>query len=113
MMVEDHPFDYKDFAGVIPSGYGAGIVEIWDNGTYTDLANSDDETAEKNLLAGLNAGNLKVVLHGKKLKGEFALVKLKNSEDNAWLLLKHRDEYATDEDVTKKDKSVVSGKTLE
>lgn len=98
MMVEDHPFDYKDFAGVIPSGYGAGIVEIWDSGTYTDLANSDEETAEKNLLAGLKAGNLKVVLHGKKLKGEFAVVKIKNSEDNAWLLLKHRDKYAVTEE---------------
>src|SRR6476659_2404736 len=41
MMVEDHPYDYKDFAGVIPSGYGAGIVEIWDEGTYADLDNSD------------------------------------------------------------------------
>src|SRR6186997_711096 len=55
MMVEDHPYDYKDFAGVIPSGYGAGIVEIWDEGTYSDLENSDIKTAQKHLKAGLHA----------------------------------------------------------
>src|SRR6478672_10070740 len=55
MMVEDHPYDYKDFAGVIPSGYGAGIVEIWDEGTYADLDNSDIKTAQKKLRAGLKA----------------------------------------------------------
>jgi bifunctional non-homologous end joining protein LigD len=98
MMVEDHPYDYKDFAGVIPSGYGAGIVEIWDKGNYSDLENSDIKTAEKNLRAGLKAGNLKFRLFGKKLKGEFALVKLKGREENSWLLIKHRDEYAVDDD---------------
>src|ERR1051326_6046376 len=68
MMVEDHPYDYKDFAGIIPEGnYGAGIVEIWDHGTYTDVEGSDKKTAEKKLLAGLKAGNLKFTLHGKKL----------------------------------------------
>src|SRR5687767_1177198 len=85
MMVEDHPYDYKDFTGVIPEGnYGAGIVEIWDSGTYSDLENSDKAAAEKKLRAGLESGNLKVRLFGKKLKGEFALVKIKGSEDNAW-----------------------------
>ena len=70
MMVEDHPYEYKDFKGIIPEGnYGAGIVEIWDNGTYSAL--TDDETADhkKLLKAGLKAGNLKFVLKGKKLKG--------------------------------------------
>jgi bifunctional non-homologous end joining protein LigD len=94
MMVEDHPYDYKDFKGVIPEGYGAGIVEIWDNGKYTDIENDDKEIAEKKLKAGLKAGNLKFTLSGKKLKGEFALVKLKSKEDNAWLLIKHKDKYA-------------------
>jgi bifunctional non-homologous end joining protein LigD len=95
MMVEDHPYDYKDFEGVIPEGnYGAGIVEIWDEGEYTDLDNSDKKTAQKKLLTGLHSGNLKFVLHGKKLKGEFALVKLKGKEDNSWLLLKHKDKYS-------------------
>ncbi len=57
MMVEDHPYDYKDFEGVIPSGYGAGIVEIWDNGKYSDIDESEKPEAEKKLLAGLKAGN--------------------------------------------------------
>jgi bifunctional non-homologous end joining protein LigD len=94
MMVEDHPYSYKDFKGVIPSGYGAGIVEIWDKGTYTDIEKSDRATAEKKLKAALKAGNLKFSLKGKKLKGEFALVKLKSDQENAWLLIKHNDEYA-------------------
>lgn len=98
MMVEDHPYDYKDFSGVIPSGYGAGIVEIWDKGTYSDLENSDMKTAQKNLKAGLKAGNVKIRMFGKKLKGEFALVKLKGREENSWLLIKHNDEYAVSEE---------------
>jgi bifunctional non-homologous end joining protein LigD len=99
MMVEDHPYDYKDFEGTIPEGnYGAGIVEIWDSGSYADIENSTKEKAEKNLLAGLKAGNLKFQLFGKKLKGEFALVKLKSKEDNSWLLIKHNDAYAVDTD---------------
>ncbi len=99
MQVEDHPYDYKDFKGVIPEGnYGTGIVEIWDSGTYTDIENSGDN-AEKKLLKGLEAGSLKLILHGKKLKGEFALVKLKNdtAKNNAWLLIKHHDQYAVNE----------------
>ncbi|HVZ95755.1 MAG TPA: DNA polymerase ligase N-terminal domain-containing protein [Chitinophagaceae bacterium] len=97
MMVEDHPYDYKDFEGVIPKGnYGAGIVEIWDEGTYADAENSPKEIAEKKLRAGLKAGDLKFQLFGKKLKGEFALVKLRGKDDNSWLLIKHRDSYATD-----------------
>ncbi len=96
MMVEDHPYSYKDFNGIIPSGYGAGIVEIWDNGKYTDLDGSERKVAEKNLKAGLKSGSLKFTLHGKKLKGEFALVKLKGKDENAWLLIKHNDKHAAD-----------------
>jgi bifunctional non-homologous end joining protein LigD len=104
MMVEEHPYDYKDFAGIIPKGnYGAGIVEIWDNGQYADLENSEKKKAEKNLKAGLKSGNLKIRLFGKKLKGEFALVKIKNSEDNSWLLIKHNDEYAVHEEYNSED----------
>jgi bifunctional non-homologous end joining protein LigD len=99
MMVEDHPYNYKNFAGIIPEGnYGAGIVEIWDEGHLSDLDNSDKKTAEKKLKAGIHAGNLKFRLHGKKLKGEFALVKLKSKQENAWLLIKHKDEFAIFED---------------
>ena len=112
MMVEDHPYDYKDFAGVIPEGnYGAGIVEIWDSGTYSDIENSSKKIAEKNLRAGLTNGDLKFQLFGKKLKGEFVLVKLKGKEDNSWLLIKHHDEYAVDNEYnseaeTKKDSPI-------
>ena len=94
MMVEDHPYSYKDFKGVIPAGYGAGIVEIWDSGKYTDIEHSDRQTAEKKLKAGLKSGDLKFSLQGKKLKGEFALVKIKSDQGNAWLLIKHKDKYA-------------------
>jgi bifunctional non-homologous end joining protein LigD len=103
MMVEDHPYDYKDFAGVIPSGYGAGIVEIWDKGTYTDLEENDIETAEKNLLKQLHSGSIKIKMKGRKLKGEFALVKLKNAEENSWLLIKHKDKYAVKEEYSAED----------
>ena len=106
MMVEDHPYDYKDFAGIIPEGnYGAGIVEIWDSGTYADVDNSNKEAAEKKLRAGLKAGNLKFKLFGKKLKGEFALVKLKSKKDNSWLLIKHNDEYSKDNDYNSEEET--------
>lgn len=98
MMVEDHPYNYKNFAGIIPEGnYGAGIVEIWDEGQVSDLDNSDKKIAERTLKAGIHAGNLKFRLHGKKLKGDFALVKLKGKQENAWLLIKHKDEFAVSE----------------
>lgn len=115
MMVEDHPYDYKDFEGIIPSGYGAGTVIVWDEGTYESslLKNGDKKAQDKNLRQQLHQGNLKVTLHGKKLKGEFALVKTKGMGENSWLLIKHKDKYASNEDILKKDKSVVSKKTIE
>lgn len=99
MMVEDHPYEYRTFEGSIPKGnYGAGEVEIWDEGTYHPLITKNKKEDEKELLKELNAGSLKFVLKGKKLKGEFALVKIKNDDKgNAWLLIKHHDQYATDE----------------
>ena len=107
MMVEDHPYDYKNFAGEIPEGnYGAGIVEIWDEGTYNDIDNSSKDVAVKKLRAGLKAGNLKFQLFGKKLKGEFALVKLKGKEDNSWLLIKHNDDYAVDTDYNSEEQTL-------
>ncbi|MBS1741875.1 MAG: non-homologous end-joining DNA ligase [Bacteroidetes bacterium] len=97
LMVEDHPYDYKDFKGIIPEGYGAGIVEIWDKGTYCGEDEKGNAVDEKATRAALKAGNLKFSLNGKKLKGSFALVKLKNnSKGNSWLLIKHRDKYAVD-----------------
>ncbi|MBW8524823.1 3'-phosphoesterase [Chryseobacterium chendengshani] len=95
MMVEDHPYDYKDFEGNIPEGnYGAGQVEVWDSGTYEPLDDTSKLSDEKELLKELKAGSLKFILHGKKLKGEFALVKMKNTEGNSWLLIKHKDKFA-------------------
>lgn len=115
MMVEDHPYDYKDFEGIIPKGqYGGGTVIVWDQGTYQpiDFKGSAKE-AEKLLLKQLHSGSLKIVLKGKKLKGEFALVKIHGMAENSWLLIKHDDRYASTEDITEKDKSVISKKTIE
>ncbi|PBJ14381.1 DNA ligase D [Flavobacterium sp. ACN6] len=112
MMVEDHPYSYKDFEGTIPEGnYGAGNVIVWDNGTYT----SDEKTTsdEKQLLADLKKGRLSFILKGKKLKGEFSLVKLHGKQENAWLLIKKQDKYATDTDILENNKSIISKRTLE
>ncbi len=94
MMVEDHPYDYKDFEGNIPKGnYGAGQVEIWDNGTYKPIKERK-LSDPKEVVKQLEEGSLKLLLKGEKLKGEFTLVKMKNAENNAWLLIKHSDEFA-------------------
>ena len=90
MMVEDHPVSYFDFEGVIPPGnYGAGTVMVWDLGAWEPLG--DPATM-------LQKGDLKFRLNGKKLKGEFALVRLRSrragSKGNEWLLIKKRDQYA-------------------
>lgn len=115
MMVEDHPFDYRDFEGIIPKGnYGAGTVIVWDQGTYTPMEKfATKKEQEKHLLQKLEKGDLKIVMNGKKLKGEFALVRTNGMGENSWLLIKHRDKYATEDDITLKDKSVQSGKTIE
>lgn len=100
MMVEDHPYEYRRFEGSIPQGnYGAGEVEIWDEGTYEPLEKITGKTDDLIMRAELHKQSLKVILHGKKLKGEFALVKIKNTaEENAWLLIKHKDKYSVSED---------------
>lgn len=95
--VEDHPMEYNKFHGVIPKGnYGAGTVDIWDEGTYTvdpDHAKTKNEKAE--LRKMLEKGQLKFVMNGTHLKGSFALVRLRDEKN--WLLIKHRDKYAVDE----------------
>lgn len=115
MMVEDHPFDYRNFEGIIPEGeYGGGTVIVWDEGTYEPIESIKGKKAqEKHLLAQLKSGSLKIKLHGEKLHGEFALVKTHGMGDNAWLLIKHNDDYASKKDITKLDTSVLSGKTIE
>ncbi|MDB5109514.1 MAG: ligD [Mucilaginibacter sp.] len=115
MMVEDHPYDYRDFEGIIPQGeYGGGTVIVWDEGTYEPIEEiKGKKEQEKHLLKQLKSGSLKIKLHGKKLEGEFALVKTHGMGDNAWLLIKHNDAYASTKDITKQDKSVLSGKTID
>lgn len=108
MMVEDHPLPYEKFEGIIPKGnYGAGIVMIWDKGIYFPLP--DEESFKPNL----HKGSISFFLVGKKLQGEFSLVKLTDKEDNSWLLIKKPDEFASEERVIEKDLSAVSGKSLE
>src|SRR5579859_1492866 len=98
MMTEDHPYDYASFEGVIPEGnYGAGNVIIWDAGTWEFIEPGDDP------VRALEQGKLTFRLFGKKMFGEWALVKIKgrSPKGNEWLLLKHRDQYANaDVDVT-------------
>ncbi len=114
MMVEDHPFDYKDFEGIIPKGeYGGGEVIIWDNGTYHSLSTEDKKESEKLMREGIKKGEIKFVLNGQKLKGEFVLVKMKGRGENAWLLIKHRDNYASKENVLDQENSVISGNSIE
>ena len=114
IMVEDHPYTYKDFEGTIPEGnYGAGNVIVWDNGTYTLPEEQSKAATENKLKTDLEKGHVSFLLNGKKLKGEFSLVKLKNKDDNSWLLIKKNDAYATDTDILKKDKSVISDTTLD
>lgn len=100
MMVEDHPYAYRTFEGTIPKGnYGAGEMEIWDKGYYEPLNKAKGKSADKVMQVELEEGSIKVMLYGEKLRGEFALVKIKNADqENAWLLIKHKDDHA----VTKK-----------
>ena len=101
MQVEDHPVEYGEFEGVIPSGYGAGIVMLWDRGTWTPEVDDVD--------AALRKGDLKISLNGYKLKGSWVLVRTRgwgtssrgaSSDARSWLLIKHRDEWAGDVDIT-------------
>ena len=112
MMTEDHPYDYGSFEGVIPEGnYGAGNVIIWDTGKWEFIEPGDDP------VKALKAGKLTFRMFGKKMFGEWALVRIKgrSPKGNEWLLLKHRDEFANaDVDVTRvAPRSVVSNKTVE
>jgi bifunctional non-homologous end joining protein LigD len=113
-MVEDHPLAYRDFEGVIPEGnYGAGSVIVWDRGYYRHPAAVREEENEPLLLAGLAKGDLKFILEGEKLRGEFALVRIRTDE-KSWLLLKKKDRHLPPPgDILSENRSVVSGKTLE
>ena len=101
MQTEDHPYDYGEFEGVIPEGYGAGIVMLWDRGTWTPAVPDIDKALAK--------GDLKFTLDGYKLKGSWVLVRTSGryrsasgsgADGRSWLLIKHRDDWSGDLDIT-------------
>lgn len=109
MQVEDHPIDYASFEGVIPEGqYGGGTVMVWDRGTW--IAESED------IEVGLKKGDLKFTLEGEKLHGSWVLVRTRGFGSKAgqsWLLIKHRDRFASKSDITVQEpRSVVSNRLL-
>jgi len=115
--VEDHPFAYASFEGVIPEKeYGAGNVIVWDCGVYSpdeggQYAFTDRAVAETRVRAELAAGKLSFFLYGEKLKGSFTLVKTRTT--NQWLLIKHQDRFAQANDVLARHLSVLSGVSLD
>ena len=123
MQVEDHPVSYFDFEGIIPEGnYGAGTVMVWDVGTWEPLS---PEAVNGKYLPGTEAeaaemikkGDLKFRLHGKRLKGDFALIHMKarrpGSKGTEWLLIKKHDDYvAKGFNIDEYETSVLSGKTM-
>jgi bifunctional non-homologous end joining protein LigD len=109
MQTEDHPIEYADFEGVIPAGqYGAGTVMLWDKGTW------QPESADVD--ASLQAGEIKFTLQGKKLQGSWVLVHTpgfgSNPARSTWLLIKHRDQYASTKDVTQEEPRSVANQRL-
>jgi|GEM_PF-76307 len=114
MAVEDHPYDYKDFEGIIPEGqYGGGTVLVWDNGTYEPAEKIKGKKAQEHwLLSHYYKNNLNIVLHGKKLKGEFNIKRIPERGETSWLLTKVKNGHAQEKDITRKDRSVLSGHTL-
>lgn len=110
VFVEDHPIEYGEFEGIIPPGnYGAGTVMIWDEGTYEERIHNGKDS-EKHLLDGLKKGKMTFILHGKKLRGEFALVRMKGSRN--WLLIKKRDNYSVTGVTPLPEISVRTGRTM-
>ena len=126
MQTTDHSIEYAKFEGVLEDGkYGAGLVMIWDTGTYiaeVEISKgvrkeiTDYEEANKVMSEGMEKGEIKFLLKGKKMKGSFALVKTKGfppGVKNAWLLIKHKDKYVVEGyDAKEFDESAKSGKSL-
>ena len=109
MQVEDHPLEYAKFEGIIPEGeYGGGTVMIWDNGTWTPESPDVD--------AALKKGDLKFSLNGKKLRGSWVIVRTRGRYQGgkaSWLLIKHRDEFATTDEIARtQPRSVVTSRLL-
>ena len=119
MQVEDHPIEYNTFEGTIPKGeYGGGTVMLWDQGTYT-ADGVDPAEAEDELRARYAKGDLKVTFFGERMRGSWALVRMKYSRDGSsskpqWLFIKHRDEYASEDDLVEQNMtSVTTGRTMD
>jgi bifunctional non-homologous end joining protein LigD len=123
MQVEDHPVSYFDFEGTIPQGnYGAGTVMVWDVGTWEPLSPQPVKGkyvpgTDAEAVAMLQKGDLKIRLHGQKLKGDFALIHIKGrrpgSKGTEWLLIKKHDEYAVEGyDIDQYDKSALSKRSM-
>ena len=115
--VEDHPYEYASFEGVIPPGqYGAGEVIVWDCGVYSpdeghEYWFHDPDEAQRRTMDGLEKGKLSLLLRGEKVRGSFALVR--TAKTKSWLLIKHKDSYTAETDVTEHDRSVLSGMAVE
>jgi bifunctional non-homologous end joining protein LigD len=113
VQTEDHPFEYASFEGVIPPGqYGAGEVIVWDCGVYSSDEGGatwfhDRREAERQAREGIEKGKLSLLLRGEKLKGSFALVRTKAGKE--WLLIKHKDRFVSQADITRQDRSVLCG----
>jgi bifunctional non-homologous end joining protein LigD len=116
-LTEDHPYEYASFEGVIPpKQYGAGEMIVWDCGVYSPDEDGsvyfhDRERAEREVREGFEKGKIGFELRGQKLKGSFALVRMKDKKE--WLLIKHKDRFVTSEDPTSQNRSVLSGVTVE
>ena len=115
--VEDHPFEYASFEGVIPAKeYGAGRVIVWDCGVYSPdegrkYSFGDRDEAQQRVRTEIEQGKLSIFVRGEKLKGSFALVRTATS--GQWLLIKHKDAFASAQDVALQDRSVLSGVSLD
>ncbi len=111
---EDHPMSYKDFEGVIPEGeYGGGTVLVWDAGTYKNIKRKNGRLI--GMEKAYQNGQVEIELHGRKLKGNYALIRTGKPTDKRWLLIKMRDDFADARrnPVASEPKSVLSGKTIQ
>jgi bifunctional non-homologous end joining protein LigD len=112
VLVEDHPLDYRQFEGIIPKGnYGAGTVMVWDAGTYHVFGVTNRAKSEQAIREGLLKGRLHLVLHGRKLKGEYGLIRMKKDDEKSWLFFKKG--CAGSQSPSGEDRSVLSGRTMD
>ena len=115
-LTEDHPFEYASFEGVIPpKQYGAGEMIVWDCGVYSPDEGGPTwfhqrERAEREVREGFDKGKIGFELRGEKLKGSFALVRMKDKKE--WLLIKHKDRFVSTADITARDRSVLCGASV-